>query len=254
MLDNSPQENGGQLDFIGVDNIKYICFGENLGLSLAFNKLFQIEEFEEDDYIVFFDQDSTVEEAHIDNLVQEYELLQKNNIPVGVLGPVFYNTSNGLIEVPKTKTALTEHSFKVSSIITSSMLCKYKDIKDIGFFNERVFLDMADWDICWRIIESGKLCCMTDKIVLKHSLGTGEKKIGFLRIRVGSPFREYYQTRECLYLLTRKYTPFKYKVRFVLMLTVRPIMHLLFLENKKERIKYIFKGIKDFCAKKTGAL
>lgn len=212
------------------------------------------ENFNEDDYIVFFDQDSTIEEGHIESLISEYELLQKNNIPVGVLGPVFYNTSNGLVEVPKIKTDLTENSFKVSSIITSSMLCTYKNIKQIGFFNERVFLDMADWDICWRIIEAGMLCCMTDKVVLKHSLGTGEKKVGFLRVRVGSPFREYYQTRECLYLLTRRYTPFKFKIRFILMLTIRPIIHVLFLENKKDRIKYILKGIKDFFAKKSGAL
>ena len=62
------------------------------------------------------------------------ECLQKNNIPVGVLGPVFYNTSNGLVEVPKIKTDLTENSFKVSSIITSSMLCTYKNIKQISLF------------------------------------------------------------------------------------------------------------------------
>ena len=254
VLDNSPNDYTENIDLSSFSNVKYVRFGENLGLSKAFNTVLCSENFNEDDYIVFFDQDSTIEEGHIESLISEYELLQKNNIPVGVLGPVFYNTSNGLVEVPKIKTDLTENSFKVSSIITSSMLCTYKNIKQIGFFNERVFLDMADWDICWRIIEAGMLCCMTDKVVLKHSLGTGEKKVGFLRVRVGSPFREYYQTRECLYLLTRRYTPFKFKIRFILMLTVRPIIHVLFLENKKDRIKYILKGIKDFFAKKSGAL
>ena len=30
------------------------------------------------------------------------------------------------------------------------------------------------------------------------------------------------------------------------MLTVRPIVHLIVLSNKKERIKYFIKGIHDF--------
>lgn len=256
ICDNSPKDNKALFDF-GADGskIEYIYFGENLGLSAAFNRVLkETKNWNDDDFVVFFDQDSYIEPGHVERLVDEYKQLLSNNYNVGCLGPVFFNTSNNTIETPKIKTALTKNSFKVSSIITSSMVCRYKDIKEIDFWNERVFLDMADWDFCWRLVEKGKICCMTDAVVLKHSLGTGEKRIGPLRLRVGSAFREYYQTRECLYLLTRAYTPIKYKIRFVAMLTIRPIMHLIFLDNRKSRLKYICMGVRDYFKKKCGAL
>ncbi|MBR3768515.1 MAG: glycosyltransferase [Clostridia bacterium] len=254
ICDNSPQKSEELCDF-NIDNkINYIWFGENLGLSKAFNKVLLEQSFNDDDYIIFFDQDSSISEGHIQKLISEFEALEEQGEQIGCIAPVFFNTSNNTVESPRAKTPLNEHSFKVASVITSSMLCKYKDIKAINFWNERVFLDMADWDISWRLQESGKICVMTDAVTLKHSLGEGEKKVGPLKIRVGSAFREYYQTRECLYLLTKKYTPLKFKIRFLAMLSVRPVIHLLFLNNRKARLKYIIKGIKDFFCKKTGEL
>lgn len=255
ICDNSSKENSALFDYGETTKVEYIYFGENLGLSRAFNKVLKdTKNWNDDDFVLFFDQDSHIDDGHIDRLIEEYESLLSKNYNVGCLGPVFFNTSNNIVEVPKLKTILTEHSFKVSSIITSSMVCRYKDIKEIDFWNERVFLDMADWDFCWRMVQKGKLCCMTDAVVLKHSLGTGEKKVGPLRLRVGSAFREYYQTRECMYLLTRSYSPIKYKIRFIGMLTIRPVLHLIFMENRKSRLKYIWMGMCDFFKKKCGAL
>lgn len=233
----------------------YIFNNANLGLSTAFNKVLKIDDnFSDDDYIIFFDQDSKIEENHIANLIEEYELLESKNINIGCLGPVFFNTSSESIEVPKQKKKLTEHIFEVKSLITSSMICRYSKIKRINFWNEEIFLDMADWDLCWRFIENGMLCCMTDSVVLHHSLGKGERKFLFFRIREGNSFREYYQTRDCLYLLKKKYVPVKYRIRFFLMIIVRPIIHYIFLSDKKERIKYIVKGIIDYKKNIKGSL
>ena len=256
ICDNSPEKNSKIFEFAEFKGqIEYIWFGENLGLSQAFNSVLTADNgWNDDDYILFFDQDSHINEGHIESLISEFEMLLKGGFDVGCLGPVFFNTSNNTVEVPKIKTPLTEHSFKVSSVITSSMLCRYKDIKNIGFWNDKVFLDMADWDFCWRMVKHNKLCCMTDAVTLKHSLGTGEKRVGPIRLRVGSAIREYYQTRECIYLLTKGYTPIKFKIRFIAMLTVRPIMHLLFLDNRKTRFKCICMGVCDFFKKKCGAL
>ncbi len=254
ICDNSPESHENL--FIDLpDNINYEWFGKNLGLSLAFNSILKKQElFCDEDYVIFFDQDSSISDGHITALVKEYEKLEAKGFNLGCLAPFFFNTSNNTIESPRMKTPISENSFTVSSAITSSMLCKFKTIKDIGFWNDRVFLDMADWDLCWRMKKLNKICVMTDVVTLRHSLGTGEKKVGPISIRVGSPFREYYQTRECLYLLTRNYTPFKFKLRFIVMLTVRPVIHIVFLEKRKERLKYILMGIRDYFTSKTGAL
>lgn len=252
VFDNSRKEN--KMLFTDISNCRYQCEERNLGLSVAFNKVLcnPVYNWSNDDFIIFFDQDSKIDKDHISKLVEEYCLLEKLGYKIGCLGPVFFNNSNQRLEVPKIKENITEHNMKVGSNITSSLLCRYHVLKTVGFWNEKIFLDMADWDICWRMINKGFLCCMTDRTVLNHSVGEGEKKIGPIKLRVGKPFREYYQTRDCLYLLKEKYVPFKMKLRFIAMITVRPVIHVLFLDEARLRMEYIKKGLRDYKSKIYG--
>lgn len=244
VCDNSPNNHQNLFD---NEKIEYVFWGENLGLSSAFNRVLKNkEEWNDEDYIIFFDQDSTIETGHIDKLILEYNEIQEMGIDVGCLGPIFFNKSNGMVEIPKMKTMIKDNAYIVQSIITSSMLTTYENLKEIGFWNDKIFLDMADWDLCWRMIQNGKKCCMTGRVVLNHTLGNGEKKVGIVRLRTGSTIRDYYQTRDCLYLLKARYTPFKYKCRFILMLTVRAGMRLLLLEDRKRRWRYIRRGVQDY--------
>lgn len=257
ICDNSPTSNATAFDSDGLpDKIEYFCFHENLGLSCAFNRILMDKRipWKDDDYVFFFDQDSHIEEQHVEKMVSVYTELCNTGWDVGCLGPVYFNTSNGTVEIPRIKEALLDKTYAVSSIITSSMLCTYGNLRQIGFWNEHVFLDMADWDLCWRLKASGKLCCMTEAVIMHHSVGSGEKSIGLLKLRVGRPFREYYQIRECMYLLFRAYTPLKYRIRFLAMLLVRSPLHLLFLDQRKLRFRYMCKGFVDFFRGKQGAL
>ena len=254
LTDNSSEDNSEL--FVSVPNVKYIGNLRNLGLALAFNKVLHDPQFEwtDEDYILFFDQDSKIKPDHVKKLIDKFRTLKEKGINIGCLGPVYYNTSNHKIEVPKIKKQLNDEDMVVSGIITSSMLTTYGIIKSIGFWNEEIFLDMADWDFCWRIIKNQYDCIMTKAVVLEHSLGEGEKKILFLSLRVGKPFREYYQIRDCKYLLKKDYVPFKFRVRFHLMLTLRSLLHILFLDDKKQRIQYMKKGYQDYKNGIHGAL
>jgi len=257
LCDNSPSSNAGL--FTGADmpgNLHYTCFGENLGLSAAFNRILKDDAlgWQEDDFVIFFDQDSQIVQGHIAKLLAVFGELTAKAHPVGCLGCVFFNTNRGAVEVPRAKKQLLEGTYAVTDVITSSMLCTYGALQRVDFWNERVFLDMADWDLCWRLQKAGLLCCITEKAVLHHTLGIGEKKIGPLTLRVGQPIREYYQIRECMHLLTRRYTPMKYRLRFLAMLFIRSPLHILFLDHRKQRLSYITKGFLDFFRGKQGAL
>lgn len=255
ICDNSPSSNR-ELFAGAAENIRYVCFGENLGVSQAFNRILMDPRisWQDDDYVFFFDQDSVIQAEHIRSITAVFESIQQAGFPVGCLGPAYFNTSSGHIEIPRAKKPLLPDTYAVSSIITSSMLTTYGNLREAGFWNEDVFLDMADWDLCWRLTASGKLCCLTEAVVLHHSVGQGEKKVGPLRLRVGYPYREYYQIRECLYLLGKKYTPLKYRIRFLAMLLIRSPLHVIFLDHRKERLKFIARGFADFFRKKKGAL
>ena len=254
ICDNSPVAH--KKLFSNIKNAKYFFWGKNLGLSAAFNYVLKNKDLDwlDDDYVIFFDQDSTIPMHHIDMLVREYELLIMQGERVGCIGPVYFDLSSSKEEIPRLKSFVNKNSMKVSSIITTSMLCQYKSLREIDFWNEKVFLDMADWDICWRFEEKKMNVYLTYASVIRHILGQGVKKVGPFKLHIGKPFREYYQTRECLYFLFKDYVPYKYKCRFLLMLTVRPILHILFLNNKTERFRYIGKGIIDFILKKKGSL
>ena len=232
----------------GVTKSIYTTQHKNLGLTGAFNSILKDPAYgwKDDDLIIFFDQDSQIGEGYIQALQDEYRKIETLIPNLGCLGPVFYNTSNGRTERPRQKKNITDETYEVSNTITSSLMMRYGNLKRIDFWNEKVFLDLADWDLCWRMQKAGMVCCMTEKVVLHHSVGNGEKKVGPIKLRVGQPFREYYQTRDALYLLQENYVPLKMRLRLIANVTIRPVVHYLMLDDKKSRMKFIRRGINDY--------
>lgn len=254
LCDNSQESH--ETAFQDEKNIVYVTKNKNLGLGVAFNMALKDDTYgwKDDDLIIFFDQDSQIGEGYIQALQDEYQKIGTLVPNLGCLGPVFYNTSNGRTERPRQKKKITDDTYEVSNTITSSLMMQYGNLKRIGFWNENVFLDLADWDLCWRMQKAGMVCCMTEKVVLRHSVGNGEKKVGPIKLRVGQPFREYYQTRDALYLLQEKYVPLKMRLRLIATITVRPVLHCLFLNHREERKRYILKGYSDWRLGIRGAL
>ena len=246
LCDNSQESH--ETVFQNEKNIIYITKNEILGLGAAFNVALKNDTYgwKDDDLIIFFDQDSQIGEGYIQALQDEYRKIETLIPNLGCLVPVFYNTSNGRTERPRQKKNITDETYEVSNTITSSLMMRYGNLKRIDFWNEKVFLDLADWDLCWRMQKAGMVCCMTEKVVLHHSVGNGEKKVGPIKLRVGQPFREYYQTRDALYLLQENYVPLKMRLRLIANVTIRPVVHYLMLDDKKSRMKFIRRGINDY--------
>lgn len=254
ICDNSPKDNREL--FHTLDKAIYHFCGQNLGLSAAFNQVLMDTSYKwsDDEFIIFFDQDTVIYEKHIEKLIVEYNFLRREGYHIGCIGPLYYEGNNKQIELPRTKKYLNGRTISVKSVITTSLLCQYAMLKKIGFWNEDIFLDMADWDLCWRVKAENFLCCMTSASIMSHSVGEGKRKYGLINLRVWKPFREYYQTRDCLYLMRKSYVPLRFKIRFVMMLTIRPVLHLIFLDNKRERLLYIQRGMKDYHAGIKGEL
>lgn len=238
------------------NNVFCIYNEVNMGLSNGFNSILRNKSFDfsDNDLIIFFDQDSIIQEFYISNFVKAYDEIEAKDCQIGALGPVFYDSNSSKTVCEKKQISFSQDIWQVSNLITSSMLCNFRNLKSINFWNEEIFLDLSDWDLCWRLKKDSKRLYQTNIVILKHSLGEKVKKIGFFTLRVGKPFRIYYQTRDCLYLLKKKYVPFRYKIRFLLMLTIRPALYLIFLPEKKKRIHYFLKGISDFQKNIHGAL
>lgn len=246
LCDNSPCQHSEM--FSDIQNAIYIFNNGNFALSRAFNVVLKNLKYEwtDEDYVIFFDQDSAIHEGHIAGLVQEYESLTTLGYKIGGIGPIYFNLNTKQIAIPRVKKQISENNYIVSSIITSSLLCKYGSLREVDFWNEEIFLDLADWDLCWRMMTKGRVCIKTKAVVLNHALGFGTKRIGMIKLGRTAPIREYYQTRNYLFLLHQKYTPIKYKLKFIRNLTVRPYLHYMFLDEGEKRMKYVRDGFRDY--------
>jgi rhamnosyltransferase len=250
IADNTPNVDNGSL-FNKFPNITYIANMKNMGISIAFNKCLRHEIPKSSEYILFLDQDSTISNNLINKLIERFELLKKI-YRIGCIGPAYTETNSGKTISCHLRKQLYDNIYTAEVIMTSAMLTTYENLEHIGFWNEEIFLDMADWDLCWRFQKAGLLCCLSKDDVFTHTLGDAAVHIGKFIIKKGAPIREYYQTRDCLKLLLKQYTPIKFRVRFVLMIAIRPIVHIIILPNRMLRLRYMLEGFMDFLKYKKG--
>jgi rhamnosyltransferase len=250
ITDNTPNVDNYEL-FKLNDRIIYRANKANLGLSKAFNSCLKLDMVKQSDFVLFMDQDSLVSDALVGTLINDYLILLKNGINVACVGPVYYEENANKIAIPRIKQRLLPGIFRVDTIITSSMLTTYAALASINFWNEDIFLDLADWDLCFRFAKYGFCCCLSKNVVLRHKLGIAAKRFCGFVIKCAVPVRTYYQIRDGLKLLSKTYTPMRYKIRFLLNIFLRPIVHIIFWRQKSERIKYLFLGVYDYICNRS---
>lgn len=258
LLDNSPNAQCERL-FSSAENVIYHFFGKNLGLSLAFNwALKNLGFIKHSDYVLFFDQDSSVAENLVHILVSDFEKLSRS-YKVGCIGPVYFDSTKKEISgINKRCVKIDEDIYKAPEIITSSMLTTYDVLEKIGFWDETIFLDYADFELCWRMKKNGFETFISKNAVLNHSLGVGVLKcclvLKEMTFNYSMPLREYYQTRAAAKLLKRNYVPSNWKRNFVFNLTVRIFLFIFYLPHKLTRLKYFFIGFLHGILSKNGEI
>lgn len=91
-------------------------------------------------------------------------------------------------------------------------------------------------------------------ISLFHSLGSGKTKYKNKEYIISTPIRNYYQTRNELYLLKYSYVPLNWKRDSIKRILKRFFLFHKIMPNGDLRKKYIRKGINDFFSKKMGKI
>ena len=257
LIDNTENTENSAI-FRGFDNCAYIWNGENFGLSVAFNRaLKNLPAAKDSDYILFFDQDSCVTENLVSTLVHDFEEIAKAD-KIGCLGAVYFDSVKGEYGgISRLGKEICENCFEVTELITSAMITKYSILEEVGFWNENIFLDYADFDLCWRLGQIGYKSFISKNAILNHSLGFGFLKVNFfgktLNMSYSPPFREYYQTRAAVKLLLKSYVPLRWKKNFLFNIFCRIWIFSINLPNGKKRFRYFLKGVKDGLLHKNDA-
>lgn len=228
-----------------------IYLEENKGIAYALNKGINYSIRKGYNWILTLDHDSIITDDMIKNMLNCYESFDEDfKEKVAMLVPIHVEEK----EYKSNASSITQVSsvsyMEVLTEITSGALTKAEIYKNIGMYDERLFIDLVDHDYCLYLNKKGFKIIQVKSAILIHNLGESVKK-SLLGLKMTptnhSPLRRYYMSRNRHYIWDKYKNDFpkwvlKDKRRFI----TENLKIILFEDSKIEKFKYIKSGIKDY--------
>ncbi|MCI9070311.1 glycosyltransferase family 2 protein [Clostridium sp.] len=228
-----------------------IYLEENKGIAYALNKGINYSIKKGYNWILTLDHDSIITDDMIKNMLNCYESFDEDfKEKVAMLVPIHVEEK----EYKSNASSITQVSsvsyMEVLTEITSGALTKAEIYKNIGMYDERLFIDLVDHDYCLYLNKKGFKIIQVKSAILIHNLGESVKK-SLLGLKMTptnhSPLRRYYMSRNRHYIWDKYKNDFpkwvlKDKRRFI----TENLKIILFEDSKIEKFKYIRNGIKDY--------
>lgn len=217
-------------------NIDIIQNDENKGIAYALNQILNYAHENKYSWFLTLDQDSMVNN----------DIIEKYNKYINLEKVAMISCEYEDLNANKKKINFKGKEYiEVENCITSATYCNTNVLKECGGFDNKMFIDCVDFDICETIREKGYKIIKINYKGFKHEVGKSENK-KILGIEVilynHSPFRVYYFVRNSMYFAKKH----KMYIKTYFRLIKRIFLILLYQENKKENLKNIIKGIKDY--------
>ena len=249
-------DNGSKAETINMlkeleKEVTVIYLEDNKGIASALNKGIKYSIEKGYNWILTLDHDSIITDNMIKNMLTCYEGLNNELkekvamlVPVHVEEKEYQNGSN--INEEKDSNSYIE----VLTEITSGALTKAEIYKNVGMYDEKLFIDLVDHDYCLSLNKKGFKIIQVNNATLIHNLGESVRKsiLGLKMIPTNhSPLRRYYMSRNRHYIWEKYKEDFPSwvltdKRRFI----TENLKIVLFEDNKIEKFKYIKRGIKDY--------
>lgn len=231
--------------------VGYVSMKGNVGIAKAQNEGIKMALHMGFEDILLLDDDSLPHENMVEILFKTRELItsQYGQLPVICANPCDAD-GHSLAKYGK---KIADSVFICRDITSSGTLLNKTHFDIAGLHEERLFIDCVDFEWGWRAKSKKILIILAQNAILGHELGTG--KVDLINARSGSPVRHYYQFRNILFMCTRKYTPFSWKVSQILKLLVKYFILIPFcFDEKSLRLKYASLGVRDFLLGRYGSI
>lgn len=224
-----------------MPNINLILNEQNNGIATAQNEcLHKILSLKNHEFVFFLDQDSLITEKSLRQLYSDF--MKTNEGRLAILSAVNSNQLN----------IGTNNIVKVKQCISSGMLVSVDAIRKVGFMMDSLFIDMVDYEWCWRFNKSGWYVAVDNNVHFTHQIGN--HKLVLNRIEI-SPFRLYYVFRNTLFLILNGKTLNKeHNLFWINYLCKLFIFNIVFCDERRKRFLFINKGIMDGIKGKLGKL
>lgn len=216
------------------DGIYLIKNSRNEGIAKALNQI--IGEAEKQGYcwVITLDQDSVCYKGLVENYLKYVE------DDIGIL-ICDIEDRNYRIKQKKIRPEYEE----VKKCITSGAFTNVKACIEAGGFDEKLFIDSVDYDMCYSMREHGYRIVNVHFTGLLHEVGKSVKYniLGYeFAVNHHSAERKYYISRNSTYLIKKHHlNPIpEYALIFRRIFTV-----LFFEKDKRHKIKAIMTGVRD---------
>lgn len=251
IYDNSLKNNESLFIELSANyDIEYIYNGINDGISKALNNVTKKLYGKNDTWLLTMDQDSYFKKTELNKM---FDFLQGDSSLVALVSP-FHKT---MFHKKKNEEVVEERL----TVMTSGNFINVSIHENIGGFDERYFIDCVDLEYCLRLNSLGYKVLRLNEIELEHALGDpfvrkALIKKGDVVISNHNWIRRYYITRNKLLISSQYFT--RYPVlcsAYLYGLIFFDLKNIIFYEkNKKLKLKFFLKGIKDFTLRNFGAL
>lgn len=236
LINNGSSNSEAILEMMkSYSDVIYVSNSINRGIAVALNQIvFKAAECN-CEWVLTLDQDSV---CHLD-LISAYNAVIYETKGIALLSCLIEDRN---VEFQLNETETVED---IGYCITSGTYTNVPIVQSVGGFDEKMFIDMVDYDICYAVRNAGYRVARLNKIGLLHEVGKSEKRYLLGKAFVifnHAPMRKYYWVRNSIYLM-RKYRLNRMKnYRRIL---GRILETILFENNKLEKIKAEFKGLID---------
>ena len=211
-----------------IGKMSYICNKANIGIAEAQNVALREILKGDYEYVVFLDQDTRVAVDYPLQIAMEFSRIDNGRL--AVLGPQVVNAvTGGQYASAIHKYEISENGFSLRKHIISSGSCmSINALKDVGLMWGELFIDYVDFEWCWRAASKGYQCGVTSHLQISHHVGQRELSIGKYKVIISAQQRYFYQYRNFIWLIQKKYVPLQWKcatcVKFLLRLVYFPIL------------------------------
>jgi len=212
---------------------------KNMGIARALNQIVEYSNSNNYKWVLFLDQDSKAPQGLVENYIKYLDLQN-----IAVISPKILDINDKIDNSNST----TESSIEfIDRCITSASLVNISICQSLGKFDEKMFIDLVDFEYCARVRRRNYKIIRVNSIILAHRLGDLRVvKIFAKKIYVTNHSKEriYYFARNAIYFdkLHKDYLPKYYAIREIIKLIIKIIF---FEKMKKSKIKFAFKGISD---------
>ncbi len=220
-------------EYIDMDGNRGIAAAQNRGIDAA-NRMGAVS-------VVFFDQDSIVDN---DAIVGLKTAISSNNKTVFGLVPkdVFGNYIKPL------------KIFRKYCLMSSGSGCSIKIFNKIGGFEEGLFIDCVDFEWSCRCVQKGYSILYITEGEFIHQLGKARLIVLGLQLKVDSPVRLYYQYRNIIVMMSRDYIPFRWKLVQGCLSLGKAMLLCTVKTDRSVRVSMIKNGLVAGFKNKTGPI